>query len=301
MKLSVIIPCFNGAATLAEQLDALSKQEWSESWELILSDNGSTDNSVEIAQSYKDKFDSFKIIDASERRGGAYAVNKGIFEANSNTVAVCDADDQVCPGWLAAIGNSLEKHDVVCGRFRFDKYNEPDQASRAAKDWESGFYIGKFLPGGGSGNYGIKKDIHQSIGGFDECLPHAYDADYFWRLQLEGYELYSEKDAIIQIRIGRVNPKLSSMFHRGRKRAASNYWCYKRFKNYGMQKPDPIINICIEWFRMLRNGVRKSIRQKEDRFEWAPIFAQKSGNLVGEIQGRLTNPCKPFLKTKISS
>ena len=132
-------------------------------------------------------------------------------------------------------------------------------------------------------------------------MPHAYDADYFWRLQLEGYEIYSEKDAIIQIRIGRVNPKLSSMFHRGRKRAASNYWCYKRFKNYGMQKPDPIIKICIEWFRMLRNGVRKSIRQKEDRFEWAPIFAQKSGNLVGEIQGRLTNPCKPFLKTKISS
>lgn len=298
MKLSVIIPCFNGAATLAVQLEALSNQTWSEQWELIISDNGSTDNSIEIAQQYKDKFNALKIIDSSSRRGGPYAINNAVSEASADNIAVCDADDEVQAGWVAAIGSALESHDVVCGRFQFDKFNEHDQARCAAKGWESGLYIGKFLPGGGSGNFGIKKSIHQSVGGFDECLPHAYDADYFWRLQLEGYKLFSEKDAIIQVRIGRVNPRISYMFRRGKNRAASNYWCYKRYKQYGMQKPKPITKTYFEWYRLLKNGLRTSLKQRGNRFEWVPNFAQKSGSLVGELQGRLTNPCMPFISRK---
>jgi len=298
MDLSIIIPCLNASATLEVQLEALSTQIWSRKWELIVSDNGSTDNSVDVAELYKDKFKTFKIVDASQRKGGPYAINKGVLEAASENIAVCDADDEVEPGWLAAIGDALDNYNVVCGKFKFDKFNEPVEAKQASKIWESGLYIGSFLPGGGSGNFGIKKSIHQSIGGFDECLPHAYDADYFWRLQLKGYELHSEKNAIIQVRIGRVNPTFSYMFRRGRNRSASNYWCYKRYRKYGMQAPNSIKKTFFEWCRQLKKGFRKSIKQENDRFEWIPKFAQKSGNLVGEIQGRLTNPCKLFLTDK---
>ena len=300
MKLSVIIPCLNAAATLADQLEALSNQKWSEQWELIISDNGSTDNSIEIALQYKNKFNTLKIVDSSKRRGGPFAINNAVLEAKAENIAVCDADDEVQYEWVAAIGNALENHDVVCGVFKFDKFNETAQAINAVKGWESGLYIGKFLPGGGSGNFGIKKSIHQAIGGFDECLPHAYDADYFWRLQLEGYKLHSEKNAIIQVRISRVNPRFTYMFRRGRNRAASNYWCYKRYKQYGMQKPKHFIKIYIEWFQLFRRGLRTSLKQKGNRFEWLPNFAQKSGGLVGEIQGRWTNPCKPFIARKNS-
>lgn len=298
MKLSVIIPCLNGAATLAVQLEALSAQIWSNEWELIVSDNGSTDDSIAIANEYKNKFNEFRIVDASLKKGGSFAINKGVLEAASEYIAVCDADDEVVPGWVAAIGEALSNHDVVCGKFLFDKFNEPDEAVSAGKGWETGLYIGNFLPGGGSGNFGIKKSIHQSIGGFDECLPHAYDADYFWRLQLEGYKLHSEKNAIIQVRIGRVNPKLSYMFRRGKNRAASNYWCYKRYKQFGMQKPNPITKTYFEWYKLLRNGMRTSLKQRNNRFEWLPNFAQKTGNLAGEFQGRLTNPCKSFSPRK---
>ena len=298
MKLSVIIPCLNASKTLAVQLEALSNQIWEDSWELIISDNGSTDNSTEIANKFKTKFDALRIIDASQKKGGSYAINKAIPEASAENIAVCDADDEVASGWIAAMGNALKKFDIVCGQFKFDKFNESNEAEAAAKGWETGLYIGRFLPGGGSGNYGIKKHIHQKIGGFDECLTHAYDADYFWRLQLEGYKLYSEPNAIIQVRIGRVNPSITYMFRRGKNRSACNYWCYKRYKKFGMKPPVSIKKTIIEWIRLLKSGLRLILKNKNNMYEWKIKFAQKTGQLIGEIQGRLTNPCKPFIPTK---
>lgn len=54
MKLSVIIPCFNAANTIAVQLEALAQKHWCESWEVIVSDNGSTDETVAIVEQYQD-------------------------------------------------------------------------------------------------------------------------------------------------------------------------------------------------------------------------------------------------------
>jgi glycosyltransferase involved in cell wall biosynthesis len=45
--LSVVIACYNAAETLPVQLEALSKQEWSRQWEVVLADNGSTDDSAQ--------------------------------------------------------------------------------------------------------------------------------------------------------------------------------------------------------------------------------------------------------------
>ncbi|MBF2059991.1 glycosyltransferase family 2 protein, partial [Fischerella thermalis] len=43
MKVSVIIPCLNAAETIGVQLEALANQQWSQPWEVIIADNGSTD------------------------------------------------------------------------------------------------------------------------------------------------------------------------------------------------------------------------------------------------------------------
>ncbi|MCY7392121.1 MAG: glycosyltransferase, partial [Leptolyngbyaceae cyanobacterium CAN_BIN12] len=63
MKLSVILPCYNGAETIAVQLNALVQQQWSEDWEVIVVNNGSTDNSVEIVEEYRDRL-PLRIVNA---------------------------------------------------------------------------------------------------------------------------------------------------------------------------------------------------------------------------------------------
>ncbi len=297
VKLSVIIPCLNAAATLPQQLEALAAQQWSEPWELIIADNGSTDDSVEIALKHRDRFPAFRIIDAPARKTASHPRNVGVRVARADRLAFCDADDEVAPGWVAALGDALGRYGVVHGKFRFDKLNDPRQAEQPTRAWavrNDGLVKGRFLPGGGTGNLGIRRWIHEAIGGFDESLPRFMDADYFWRLQLEGFELHYVPEAVVQVRIGRVNPSLSYLYRRGRTAAASNYWHYKRYRHLGMLPPPPLKQSIANWLGVVRNAASASLQFREGRGQWLKQFAQQTGDLVGHVQGRITNPCKPY-------
>lgn len=84
IKLSVIIPCFNVANTLNAQLEALACQQWSEPWEIIVADNGSTDETVASARQYEQKLSNLRIVDASSRRGASHARNVGALAATAS-------------------------------------------------------------------------------------------------------------------------------------------------------------------------------------------------------------------------
>ena len=294
MKLSVILPCLNAEATLSVQLEALAAQRWSEPWEVVIADNGSTDHSVRVASQFSERFAGFRIIDAAAKRSAGYARNAGVRASAADSLAFCDADDEVAPGWVASIGEALRIHDVVYGQFRFDKFNEAARAEKAAQKWKGGLFQGRFLKGGGTGNLGIKRWVHEAIGGFDECLPRNMDTDYYWRLQLEGYELHYVPEANVQVRIGRVNPSLGLLHRRKRDRAAANYWLYKRYRKFGMLSPPPLKNSLIAWLRHLKKLIDKDTIGKQKRDRWVNIFVQQTGNLLGELQGRMTNPCEPY-------
>ncbi len=294
MELSVIIPCLNAEATISLQLEALASQQWSHPWELIVADNGSSDNSVEIALKFEKRFTSFRVIDASGRKTASYPRNVAARAAISDRFAFCDADDEVAPGWVASIGDALAGHEIVHGQFRFDKFNDADWAENAAKNWKNGLYTGRFLPGGGTGNLGIRRWVHEAIGGFDENLPRFEDADYFWRLQLEGFKLHYVPQAIVQVRMGRVDPSLPSLYRRHRTGAAANYWHYKRYRNLGMLPPPTLRKSMANWLRTFKNLVSAGFKSKTQRVVCKRRFAQQTGDLVGQLQGRITNPCKPY-------
>jgi glycosyltransferase involved in cell wall biosynthesis len=294
IKLSVIIPCLNAGATLATQLEALAAQHWSEPWELILADNGSNDGSMDIAREYGGRFPSLQIIDASARKGSSYARNAGVRVAKSDRLAFCDADDEVAPGWVASMGEALNKYNMVYGRFRFDKFNLPYEAELSTRAWENGLYKGRFLPGGGAGNLGIRRWLHEAIGGFDEILLHAEDADYYWKLQLRGFELHYVPDAVVQVRMGRVNPSLCYLFHRAKNRSANNYWLYKRYRHLGMLPPQALKESLVIWVSVLRRAFPNVFFKNQKRVAWLQLFAEKTGVLVGQFHGRIKNPCKPY-------
>ena len=170
MKLSVIVPCYNEANTIATQLEALTKQAWSEPWEVIVSDNGSTDYSLAIVETYRSKLPHLRIVDASTKRGAPHAINVGVQAATGGAIAVCDADDEVAPGWVAAIGEALARHDFVASRFDFTKLNEPWAIAARSCGYgtcgqENGLQkIGHppyLLFAGGCG-LGVKKSIHDA-------------------------------------------------------------------------------------------------------------------------------------------
>jgi glycosyltransferase involved in cell wall biosynthesis len=300
MELSVIIPCFNAEATIATQLEALANQHWSRPWEVIVSDNGSTDNSMEIVKSYKDHLPNLRIVDSSDRRRQSHALNVGVRASAGKSLAFCDADDQVAPGWVAEIGEALSQYDAVHGQMCFDKFNSPEQAEHMSRLWKDGLYREQFLPHAGAGNIGVKRSAHEAIGGFDECLPRFADGDYSWRLQLEGYNLYYVPKAIYQYRMGRVTPSLTYLFRRGWTAPAADYWLYKKYRALGVTK-DMILpphrsfkRSLISWLCLLKNMPYACLRSRETRATWLQNFAGKTGEVVGQFQGRLMNPCKPY-------
>ncbi|OKH29085.1 glycosyltransferase [Chroogloeocystis siderophila] len=204
MKISVIIPCFNAAKTIAVQLEALAKQTW-KNWEIIVVDNGSTDESVAIVEKYQKQIPNLQLIHASDRPGAAHARNAGAKVATGEALLFCDADDRVEASWLSTMGEALLKRDFVAGCFDYTQLNEPwlvdSGILQVQKVGLSQYEFPPYLPFAGSGNLGIKKALHEAVGGFNENLLYAEDTDYCFRVQLLGTQLHFVEDAVAQIRL----------------------------------------------------------------------------------------------------
>lgn len=96
-RVSIVIPCYNGARWLGDAIDAALGQSWP-NLEVIVVDDGSTDPSVEVARAYGDRVR----VDAGPNRGPSAARNRGLALATGAFVQFLDADDLLLPLKVAA-------------------------------------------------------------------------------------------------------------------------------------------------------------------------------------------------------
>lgn len=90
---SVVIPVYNAEKFLADTLETVLNQTYS-NWELLLIDDCSKDNSVEIIRQYASKDARIKLFRQNQNGGSALARNKGIKEAKGRFICFLDADDK---------------------------------------------------------------------------------------------------------------------------------------------------------------------------------------------------------------
>lgn len=114
---SVIVPVYNAAAYLAQCVDSVLTQTL-EDWELILVDDGSTDESPALCDGYAARDARVRVLHRAPG-GVADAVAAGINAASGDILGFVDADDWVDPGWFAELLEALEAHgaDIVEGQF----------------------------------------------------------------------------------------------------------------------------------------------------------------------------------------
>ena len=93
-EVSVIIPTYNSESYLAQALVSVLTQTYIK-LEVIVVDDASTDSTVKIARSFKDR--RLKIISNSQNRGVSYGRNCGIRQARGNWIALLDSDDWYAP------------------------------------------------------------------------------------------------------------------------------------------------------------------------------------------------------------
>ena len=287
MKLSVVIPCYNAADTISEQLDALSQQNWTEPWEVVVANNRCTDDSMAIVQRYYDNLPNLRIVDASNRKGQPYALNIGSEAAVGKALAFCDADDVVGDGWVAAMGSALSRHDFVACRMETRKLNRTWVQKIHGNPQEHGLNVYRnppYLPHAGGGTLGVKRVLFQGSGGFDESLPNLHDTDFCWRLQLSGTKLHFVPDAVIHIRYRHT---FRGIYRQAFNYAEYNVLLYKRYRPLGMPKYDSK-EALVAWLNLLKRLYR--IRSKVDIASYMWQFGWQVGRLKGCIKHRVLAP-----------
>jgi glycosyltransferase involved in cell wall biosynthesis len=124
-RISIIVPVYNAQAHIAECLSRIQVQT-SQSWECVCVDDGSSDESAQIVESFAAKDDRFHLIRQSNA-GPGVARNVGLEAARGDYFTFVDADDCVHPEMLERLLLLSETHQadlVVCGHLRFTSDGE---------------------------------------------------------------------------------------------------------------------------------------------------------------------------------
>lgn len=112
IKVSVIVPVFNSSEYIGATLDSVINQDF-DSFEVIVVDDGSNDNSLDII---KDKLNTTDIphsVIHQENQGVSSARNKGIEAANGNYLVFVDSDDYITPNHLSELYNGESDFSLV--------------------------------------------------------------------------------------------------------------------------------------------------------------------------------------------
>jgi glycosyltransferase involved in cell wall biosynthesis len=201
VDLSVIVCAHNEERHLGQQLDALVAQEWAGDWEVIVVDNRSTDGTAEVAAAVAAHHTRVRVVDAAERAGQSYGMNVGARAARAPLLAFCDADDVVAPGWVAALAEGLQSHDVVTGPHELDLLNPRWLADSRGRSIEApvGSFFGIFPCIRGAG-WGVRRDVWERLGGMSEDYAAAQDIEFSLRCWLEGVEIVGIPNAVLHYR-----------------------------------------------------------------------------------------------------
>lgn len=208
--ISVVICTYNRAETLRRAVDSVIRQETggSFSFEVVVVDDGSTDNTPEVIESLASGA-ATPVRRVFEGSGGCIPVtrNRGIAEARGEWVAFFDDDQIAEPGWLKGLLEAARRLNVflVGGPRRLDVPGErlerlgPERRAMLGEEMypaEPIEFDGKRLPT--TGNLMIHRRVFEAIGTFDVSMAFSgEDADLLRRARAAGFPIWTAPGAMV--------------------------------------------------------------------------------------------------------
>jgi len=201
IEVSIIVPAYNEEKTISDCLDSLLSQNYpSDKYEVIVVNDGSTDNTESIVRVFAKEHPHVVLI-SKENGGKGSAQNFGLKYARGNLVLITDADAIVPSDWISTMIQELHKADVALGGC----YLGLTAAASSLEKIQNAQYLINFKYGGlkgmpGSGiNIGFKKAVAHSLGGFNEDIK-SITVDFVKRAQAKGYASGFNPDIAVQTR-----------------------------------------------------------------------------------------------------
>ena len=201
---TIVIPAYNAAHTLAATLASVGAQTAAD-WQAVIVDDGSTDATEQIAQEWCRNDSRIRVIQR-ENGGEAAARNTGMAAATSSWLVFLDSDDWIAAEYLERMINKATENDqldgIVCGCTRVTPNGIfTAQAVYRSKDLSDPFP--KFVRDCPLAihNCMIKRSVALEVGGFDETLETCADWDFWQRVARVGARLGTIPDVLALYRI----------------------------------------------------------------------------------------------------
>jgi glycosyltransferase involved in cell wall biosynthesis len=194
---SAIIPVYNGARYLADAIESVLAQSY-RPVELIVVDDGSTDDSATVARRFSDA----RLI-LQENRGVAAARNRGVAESRGEFIAFLDQDDRWTPDKLSLQVARLRANPALGYILAHQRvFLEP---GLAPPPWLREIHLEGdpvgFLPG----TLVIRREVFDKVGEFNEAIRSASDTDWFFRAKTLGVAMEILPETLLIRRIHGAN------------------------------------------------------------------------------------------------
>ena len=201
-EVSVIIPAYNAAGTLAETLESLLAQTHG-GWEAIIVDDGSTDRTAEVANRYTAEDRRMRLVRRANG-GESAARNTGIAEARYEWLLFLDADDWIAPTHLERLTGELAadpRLDAVhCGYARVtkdgtrmpEKYTPPSGDLFRTLARRAAFPVHTCI---------VRRSLVALVGSFDTSLKKSPDWDLWQRIARTGAQFGTVREVLAYYRM----------------------------------------------------------------------------------------------------
>jgi cellulose synthase/poly-beta-1,6-N-acetylglucosamine synthase-like glycosyltransferase len=194
---SIIIPTFNGASRIGSCLDALVQLVAGRNAEILVVNDGSTDNTVEVVERYS----GVRLI-AQTNAGPAAARNNGAMEARGTIILFTDDDCVPMADWLDAMIEPFEDPEVVGVRGVYRTHQERLSARFAQIEYEDRY---RLMAGLSSIDFvdtysaAFRRDRFLEMTGYDTSFPVACaeDAELSYRMSARGWKMKFAPAAIV--------------------------------------------------------------------------------------------------------
>lgn len=184
-KISVVIPMYNSEKTIIRTLDSIKNQTaFEQILEVILINDGSTDNSLNLVKKYIEDNKNVPIVIIEKTNGGvSSARNVGMKVAKGEWIALLDSDDEWLPKKIEIQMETIQKHPEI----DFLGGNIDDRGLKILWKKINGLYKAnvkdvclKTFPQTSVAIF--KRNIFEEIGGYDEKQRYAEDGNYFIKI-----------------------------------------------------------------------------------------------------------------------
>lgn len=194
---SVIMGAYKSGPYLAEAIESVLKQTYT-NWELFVINDGSTDETEEVAKAYKAKDPRIHYLKNEKNSGQSATRNKGIEQSKGKYIIIMDSDDISLPERLKKQVEYMEAHPEigVLGTMVY-AFSGDDPNNR----WEGEEFFGEgAVPFGRCPVHNpttcIRKEILDKYGAYNSRYDNAEDHELWFRLYSKGVKFYNLKDRL---------------------------------------------------------------------------------------------------------